>query len=125
MQDQPAGEAPSQPSGRWSPGQAALVAAAVLLAVVVGATVLGQAGVLPESMAAALAALFLALCGLMAGLIGADHRRKERWPGAATAYRVAMWCFFLAALHAVKFHVAVEREAEEERVRQKLEFQRR
>jgi hypothetical protein len=112
-----------QPPGRWAPGQVALVAAAVVLAVVVGATLLGQAGVLPESMAAALAGFFLGVCGLVAGLIGADQRRKERWPGSATAYRVAMWCFLLASIHALKFHVAADREAEEERVRQKSEFQ--
>ncbi len=110
-----------QPPGRWAPGQVTLVAAAVVLAVVVGATLLGQAGVLPESSAAGLAAFFLAVCGLVAGLVGGDQRRKERWPGAAAAYRVAMWCFFLAALHAVKYHVAADREADAERARQQVE----
>jgi DMSO/TMAO reductase YedYZ heme-binding membrane subunit len=116
MQEQPAVDSPPPP-GRWAPGQAALVAAVVILAVAVGATLAGQAGLLPQSDAAVLNAVFLGTCGLVAGLIGAGQRRKERWPGAATAYRLAMWCFFLAALHAVKYHVA-ERD---ERIRQALE----
>jgi hypothetical protein len=102
---------PPAPPSRWAPGQVALIAAAVILVVVVGATLLGQAGVLPESATAALNALFLAVCGAVAGLIGAGRRRAQRWPEAVVAYRVAMWCFFLAALHAVKYHVAAEREA--------------
>jgi hypothetical protein len=40
---------------------------------------------------------------------------------AVVAYRVAMWCFFLAAVHVAKYHVAAEREAVEERVRNALE----
>lgn len=110
MQDQPAAESPPR---RWAPGQAALIAAAVILVVLVVTTLLGQAGVLLESAAAAMSAAFLGVCGLVAGLIGAGERRKERWPGATMAYRVAMWCFFLAALHALKFHAAAEREASE------------
>jgi hypothetical protein len=90
--------------------------------VVVGATLLGQAGVLPESASAALNLVFLGTCGTVAGLIGAGQRRKGHWPGAATAYRVATWCFFLAALHAVKYHVAAGHEAAEERARQESEF---
>jgi hypothetical protein len=109
------------PPPRWTPGQVALVAALVILTAVVTVTLLGQAGVLPESVAAAVNGLFLALCGLVAGVIGADQRRKERWPGATTAYRIATWCFFLAAMHAVKYHVAAEHEAVEERVRNALE----
>ena len=109
--------------GRWAPGQAALVAAALILAAVVVATLLGQAGVLSQSDAASLNAVFLCTCGLVAGLIGAGQRRQERWPGAALAYRVAMWCFFLAALHAVRYHVASQREAEDERIRRASEFQ--
>jgi len=70
--------------------------------------------VLPESVAAGLSGLFLVVCGLVAAVIGADQRRKERWPAATTAYRVAMWCFFLAALHAVKYHVAADREQKNE-----------
>jgi hypothetical protein len=123
MQEQSPVESPPQPAGRWAPSQAALVAAAVILALVVGATLLGQAGLLPESEAAALNALFLGTCGLVAGLIGAGQRRKERWPGAAMAYRVAMWCFLLFALHAVKYHVTAEREAKDERIRRASEFQ--
>jgi len=102
------------PPDRRAPGQVALVAAAVILAAVVGSTLLGQAGVLPESVAAGLSGLFLVVCGLVAAVIGADQRRKERWPAATTAYRVAMWCFFLAALHAVKYHVAADREQKNE-----------
>jgi DMSO/TMAO reductase YedYZ heme-binding membrane subunit len=122
MSDQPPVESPPQPTGRWGPSQAALVAATVILAVVVVTTLLGQAGVLPQSDAESLNAVFLATCGLVAGLIGAGQRRQERWPGSATAYRVAMWCFFLAALHAVKFHIAVEREAEDDRRRRASEI---
>jgi DMSO/TMAO reductase YedYZ heme-binding membrane subunit len=121
MSEQPADE--SAPP-RWSPGQVALVVAAAALAVVVGVTLLGQAGVLPDSGAAGISAAFLGVCGLTAGLIGATERRKERWPKAVMAYRVAMWCFFLAALHVVKYHVADEREATEERVRNALERNR-
>ena len=84
-------------------------------------TLLGQAGVLPDSGAAGISAAFLGVCGLAAGLIGAAERRQERWPKAVMAYRVAMWCFFLAVLHVVKYHVAAEREAVEERVRNALE----
>jgi hypothetical protein len=111
MQEPPADETP--PPARWSLGPAALVAAAVILAVLVVLTLLGQAGVLPESEAAGLDAVFLGVCGLVAGLVGAGERRKQRWPGATIAYRVAMWCFFLASLHAVKYHVATQREAGE------------
>jgi len=121
MPDQPAAESPALPPGRWAPGQVALIAAAVVLTVLVVTTLLGQAGVLPESEAAGLNAVFLAVCGLAAGLIGAAERRKERWPRATVAYRVAMWCFFLAAVHAVKFHVAAERETEEDRIRRDSE----
>jgi DMSO/TMAO reductase YedYZ heme-binding membrane subunit len=118
MSEQPAVESPPP---RWSPGQVALAVAVGALAVVVGVTLLGQAGVVSESTAAALSAAFLGVCGLAAGLIGADQRRKEHLPRAVTAYRVAMWCFFLAALHVAKYHVAAEREAVEERVRNALE----
>ncbi|HEX5272681.1 MAG TPA: hypothetical protein VFW33_19425 [Gemmataceae bacterium] len=117
MSEQPPGEAPP----RWSPGQVALAVAVGALVVVVGVTLLGQAGMLSDSAAAGLSAVFLGVCGLAAGLVGADQRRKERWPKAVTAYRVATWCFFLAALHVVKYHVAAEREAVEERVRNALE----
>ena len=99
----------------------ALIAAVAILAILVGVTLLGQAGVLPESETAAVNAVFLGACGLAAGLIGAGERRKERWPQAAIAYRLAMWCFFLAAVHAVKYHVAAGREAEEERIRRASE----
>lgn len=119
MSEQPAAE--SAPPPRWSPGQVALAVAVGALVVVVGVTLLGQAGVLPESGAAGISAAFLGVCGLAAGLLGRAERRKERWPKAVMAYRVAMWCFFLAALHVVKYHVAAEREAVEERVRNALE----
>jgi hypothetical protein len=109
------------PPGRWAPGQVALVAAAVILALVVLGTLLGQADVLAESAAAESVAVFLAVCGAIAGLIGALRRRAQRWPDAVVAYRLATWCFFLAALHAVKYHVAVEREAREERAREAYE----
>jgi len=112
-----------QPTRRWTPSQAALVAAVIILVVVVVTTLLGQAGVLRESDTASLNAVFLATCGLVAGVIGAGQRRQQRWPGAATAYRVAMWCFVLAALHAVKYHVAAEGEAREDRIRRASEFQ--
>jgi DMSO/TMAO reductase YedYZ heme-binding membrane subunit len=118
MSEQPAGE-PLPP--RWSPGQVALVVAVGALAVVVGVTLLGQAGVVSNSTAAALSAGFLGVCGLSAGLIGAAARGKGRWPQAVTAYRVAMWCFFFAAVHVAKYYIAAEREAVEERVRDALE----
>ena len=92
----------------------ALIAAVAILTVLVVLTLLGQAGVLRESEAAALNAVFLGVCGLAAGVIGAAERRKARWPPAAVAYRLAMWCFFLAAVHAAKYHFAVERETKEE-----------
>jgi hypothetical protein len=123
MPEQSAAESPPQPTSRWTPFQAALVAAVVILAAVVVTTLLGQAGVLSGSDAASLNAVFLATCGLVAGVIGAGQRRQERWPGAATAYRVAMWCFVLAALHAVKYQVASESEAKDERIRRASEFQ--
>ncbi|MFI5338083.1 MAG: hypothetical protein ACHQ5A_14940 [Opitutales bacterium] len=121
MSEQPATEAPAVPPGGRTPGQVALIAAAAILAILVVATLLGQAGVLPESETAAVNAVFLGACGLAAGVIGAGERRKERWPRATVAYRLAMWCFFLAAVHAVKFHVAAGREAEEERIRRASE----
>jgi hypothetical protein len=112
------GESPGpEPPATRAPGQAALVAAAVILAALVVVTLLGQAAVLPQSEAAALNAAFLGVSGLVAGLVGAGQRRRQRWPGATAAYRLAMWCFFLAALHAVKYHVAADREAEEDRIR--------
>jgi hypothetical protein len=117
MSEQPA----AAPPPRWSPNQLALVVAVGALAVVVGVTLLGQAGVVSESVAAGLAAAFLGVCGLAAGLIGSAERRKERWPKAVTAYRVATWCFFLAALHVLKYHVAAEREAVEQAVRNAAE----
>jgi hypothetical protein len=117
MSEQPANEPPP----RWSPGQVGLAVAVGALAVVVGVTLLGQAGVMSNSTAAALSAGFLGVCGLGAGLIGAAERGKGRWPRAVTAYRVAMWCYFLAAVHVAKYHVAAEREAVEERVRDALE----
>jgi DMSO/TMAO reductase YedYZ heme-binding membrane subunit len=123
MPEQSPAESPPPPTSRWTASQAALVAAVVILVVVVVMTLLGQAGVLPQSDAASLNAVFLATCGLVAGVIGAGQRRQERWPGAATAYRVAMWCFVLAALHAVKYHVAAEGEAKEDRIRRASEFQ--
>jgi Ca2+/H+ antiporter len=107
MSEQPAGD-PAPP--RWSAGQVALAVAVGALAVVVIITLLGQAGVVSDSIAAGMAAAFLGVCGLAAGLIGGDQRRKERWPKAVMAYRVAMWCFFLAALRVAKYHVAAERE---------------
>ncbi len=118
MSEQPADDAPAP---RWTPGQVALAVAVGALAVVVGVTLLGQAGVVSDSIAAGMAAAFLGVCGLAAGIIGADQRRKEKWPKAVMAYRVAMWCFFLAALHVAKYHIAAEREAVEERVRNALE----
>src|SRR5690349_3200096 len=111
MSEQPAGE--PAPPARWSAGQVALAVAAVLLMVLVVVTLLGQAGVMAESAAAALNGALLTVSGLGAGVIGALRRRAGRWPEAATAYRLAMWCFFLAGLHAVKYHVAVGRERTE------------
>jgi hypothetical protein len=117
----PGGDVGAPPPGRWGPGQVALVAAAVILALVVLGTLLGQADVMPESAAAESVAVFLAVCGAMAGLIGALRRRAQRWPDAVAAYRLATWCFFLAALHAVKYHVAADREARDARAREAYE----
>src|SRR5205085_8707591 len=97
MQDQPA-------PGRWTPGQRALVAAVVILAVQVVTTLRGRGDALPRSTAAALNASFVAVCGLVAGLVGAGERWKQRWPGSAVAYRLAMWCFVLAAVHVIAYH---------------------
>ncbi len=117
MSAPPAAESAAPPPERWAPGQLALIAAAAILTVLVVLTLLGQARVLRESEAAALNAVFLGVCGLANGVIGAAGRRKQRWPTAAMAYRLAMWCFFLAALHAVKYHFAVEREIKEDLIR--------
>jgi DMSO/TMAO reductase YedYZ heme-binding membrane subunit len=118
MSEQPESESPPP---RWSPGQVALAVAVGALAVVVGVTLLGQAGVVSNSTAAGLSAGFLGVCGLAAGLIGSAERTKERWPRAVTAYRVAMWCFFLTAVHVAKYHVSAERETKEEVIRDALE----
>jgi hypothetical protein len=123
MSEQPAAE-PAPPPARWSAGQAALVVAVALLAALVVVTLLGQAAVMPQSMAAAVNAGLLAVSGLVAALVGAARRRAGRWPEATTAYRLAMWCYFIAGLHAVKYYVAVERETVEARVQRALDLYR-
>jgi hypothetical protein len=96
------------------------VGAVGILAVVVGLSLLGQFGALLRSNAAALSAAFAATCGLVAGVMGAAQRRKDNWPAAGTAYRVAMWCFVLTCFQLATYQAALDTE-KAERVQRALE----
>jgi hypothetical protein len=82
----------------WTPRR---VIAALLLLFFSAAVVLfalENVGVVLRSTAVASRMLLLTGVGVTAGTVGARHRKAGNWGLALVAYRVAVWCLFLAVM---------------------------
>jgi hypothetical protein len=65
---------------------------------------------LTETAAVAIGMLYFATVGVGAAMVAANYRKKGNVDTALTAYRIAVWCWFLAFMVALSFHGAIERD---------------
>jgi hypothetical protein len=97
----------------WTPKQVVVAIVVLVFSTAVILSALEQ--VVPRPTAIATLMALLTGIGVLAGTVGAYHRKAGRWGLALVAYRVAFWCLLLAVLQVPSYQDA--REAEEFRER--------
>src|SRR5947209_7066474 len=85
--------------GRVKPRRRRRIVAMIILSVVCTGLILQGiiwAGYLAQSTAILVIAILLAVIGISAGATAAELRKKSKIDDAVFAYRIAVWCLFLA-----------------------------
>jgi hypothetical protein len=101
----------------WTPKQ--VIVAIVLLIFSTAVILCAVERIVPRSTAIGTVMALLTGIGVLAGMVGAFHRKAGEWKLALIAYRVAFWCLLLAVVLVPSYQNT--KEAEEFRERWKTE----